>query len=62
MTWPDHLLTLDEFAELAEDDTRRYELQEGVLHGTPKAAGLHQRIVGALTTTLNGQYVVETHH
>ncbi|MEV4312352.1 Uma2 family endonuclease [Actinocrispum sp. NPDC049592] len=29
--WPDHLLTLEEFDALPEDNTRRYELQEGVL-------------------------------
>ena len=55
MTWPDHLLSLDEFEQLPEDNSRRYELQEGVLHVTPKAASLHQRVVGSLVSTLNRQ-------
>jgi hypothetical protein len=29
--FPDHLLTLEEFTRLPEDNSRRYELQEGVL-------------------------------
>ncbi|MGI8309515.1 Uma2 family endonuclease [Saccharopolyspora hattusasensis] len=59
MTWPDHLLTLEEFDQLPEDNSRRYELQEGVLHVTPKAASLHQRVVGALVSTLNRQLAHE---
>ena len=55
MSWPDHLLTLDEFEELPEDDSRRYELQEGVLHVTPKAASLHQRVIKRLTDVLDRQ-------
>lgn len=55
MSWPDHLLTLDEFEELPEDNSRRYELQEGVLHVTPKAASLHQRVVLRLGTELDRQ-------
>jgi Uma2 family endonuclease len=55
MTWPDHLLTLEEFEQLPEDNSRRYELQEGVLHVTPKAASLHQRVVKRLTTILDEQ-------
>lgn len=55
MSWPDHLLTLDEFEQLPEDNSRRYELQEGVLRVTPKAASLHQRVVGALVSVLNLQ-------
>ncbi|QUG99647.1 hypothetical protein HUO13_01510 [Saccharopolyspora erythraea] len=35
---PDHLLTIEEFDELPEDGSRRYELQEGVLQVSPKAA------------------------
>jgi Uma2 family endonuclease len=59
MTWPDHLLTLEEFNELPEDNSRRYELQEGVLQVTPKASSLHQRVVGALVSVLNRQLASE---
>lgn len=55
MTWPDHLLSLDDFERLPEDDSRRYELQEGVLHVTPKAASLHQRVVKRLAAMLDQQ-------
>jgi Uma2 family endonuclease len=53
--WPDHLLTLEEFIELPEDNSRRYELQEGVLIVRPRANLLHQRIAIRLTTLLNQQ-------
>lgn len=56
MTWPDHLLSLEEFEQLPEDNSRRYELQEGVLHVTPKAASLHQRVVGVLIGVLNSHF------
>lgn len=59
MSWPDHLLTLEEFERLPEDNSRRYELQEGVLHVTPKAASLHQRVVLALGGALNRQLSAE---
>ena len=59
MSWPDHLLTLAEFDELPEDNSRRYELQEGVLQVYPKAALLHQRAVHVLTHALNGQLSAE---
>lgn len=59
MSWPDHLLTLEEFEQLPEDNSRRYELQEGILHVTPKAASLHQRVVGALVGFLNQQLPTE---
>lgn len=55
--WPDHLLSLEEFEQLPEDNSRRYELREGVLHAIPKAACLHQRAVGALISILNPQLV-----
>ena len=45
MTCPDHLLTLEEFDQLPEDNSRRYELQEGVLQVSPKAAGFHQFVL-----------------
>ncbi len=58
MSWPDHLLTLEEFEQLPEDDSHRYELQEGVLQVTPKAASLHQRVVKRLTAVLDRQLPV----
>ncbi|GAB3673327.1 Uma2 family endonuclease [Saccharopolyspora tripterygii] len=53
MTWPDHPMTLAEFDELPEDNSRRYELQEGVLHVTPKAAGYHQFVLTRLSAVLD---------
>ncbi|TDD90371.1 Uma2 family endonuclease [Saccharopolyspora karakumensis] len=53
MTWPDHLMTLEEFEQLPEDNSRRYELQEGVLHATPKAAGYHQFVLTRLSAVLD---------
>ncbi len=53
--WPDHLLTLEEFAALPEDNSRRYELQEGVLIVTPRAAPLHQKVAFNLMIALNEQ-------
>ena len=55
MSRPDHLLSLMEFDRLPEDGSRRYELQEGVLQETPKAAPLHQRAAHALVGRLNSQ-------
>ncbi|MEU6129283.1 Uma2 family endonuclease [Saccharopolyspora sp. NPDC047091] len=59
MSWPDHLLTLAEFDELPEDNSRRYELQEGVLQVSPKAAAVHQRVIKRLTATLDAQLPVK---
>lgn len=53
--WPDHLLTLEEFFELPEDDSRRYELQEGVLIVSPRAASLHQQVLMHLLMMLYHQ-------
>jgi Uma2 family endonuclease len=53
--WPDHLLTLEEFEALPEDNTRRYELQEGVLIVTPAAVPLHQRVAQRLINALEQQ-------
>lgn len=58
---PDHLLTqgrlltLDEFDRLPEDSAVRYELREGVLHISRRAASLQRRVVANLTSTLNDQ-------
>ncbi|MCI2422022.1 Uma2 family endonuclease [Saccharopolyspora sp. K220] len=59
MTWPDHPLTLEEFDQLPEDNSRRYELQEGNLQVTAQAAGIHQRIVRQLTRVLDDQMLEE---
>ncbi|MBQ0928510.1 Uma2 family endonuclease [Saccharopolyspora endophytica] len=53
MTWPDHLMTLEEFEQLPEDNSRRYELQEGVLQATPKAISYHQLVIKRLTHALD---------
>jgi Uma2 family endonuclease len=58
-TWPDHLLTLEEFIELPEDNSRRYELQEGILIVSPRANFLHQRIAHRLVAMLNDQLPAE---
>jgi Uma2 family endonuclease len=55
MPWPDHLLTLAEFTALPEDNSRRYELEEGVLVVTPRPAKLHQRVIYKLVPLLNEQ-------
>lgn len=57
--FPDHLLTLEEFIELPEDNSRRYELQEGVLIVSPRAAWLHQRALLHLTWALRHQLPAE---
>lgn len=59
MSWPDHLLTLEEFDRLPEDNSRRYELQEGVLQVTPKAAGFHQFVLTRLSAVLDGALAAE---
>ncbi|WP_243791046.1 Uma2 family endonuclease [Saccharopolyspora gloriosae] len=59
MSWPDHLLTLEEFDRLPEDNSRRYELQEGVLQVSPKAAAVHQRLIKRLTAALDAQLPAE---
>ncbi|MFI7673945.1 Uma2 family endonuclease [Actinophytocola sp. NPDC049390] len=42
---PDHLLTLDEWVALPEDNSRNYELQEGVVVANPKSHMPHQSVV-----------------
>jgi Uma2 family endonuclease len=54
-TWPNHLLTLEEFIELPEDNSHRYELQEGVLIVSPRATTFHQRVVFHLMMALRRQ-------
>jgi Uma2 family endonuclease len=57
--WPDHLLSLDEWAALPEDNTHHYELVEGVLHVSPRPAFDHQRAVGRLFSQLDTQLPTE---
>lgn len=55
LTWPDHLLSLDEWDALPEDDARRFELVEGMLQMSPRPTVDHQFIVTSLAGALNGQ-------
>ena len=54
-SWPDHLLTLDEWGALPEDTSRQYELVEGVMLVVPRPAPLHQRVMVRLTSQLDAQ-------
>jgi Uma2 family endonuclease len=54
MAQPVHrLLTLEEFSALPEDDSARYELQEGVLVMSPRPRREHQKAVTALLVRLD---------
>jgi Uma2 family endonuclease len=53
--WPDHLLTLDEWDALPEDESRRCELAEGVLIVSPRPFARHQRAVWRLAAQLEPQ-------
>ena len=53
--WPDHLLSLDEWAALPEDNTHHYELVEGVLVVSPRPAVAHQRAIYELGYQLRNQ-------
>jgi Uma2 family endonuclease len=53
--WPDHLLTLEEYDELPEDNSRNYELHEGVLIVTPGAIPLHRKVAYHLQMALDAQ-------
>jgi Uma2 family endonuclease len=53
LTWPDHLLTLDEWDELPEDVSRRFELVDGVLQMSPSPASPHQVAATLLCAQLN---------
>lgn len=55
MPWPDHLLSLDEWAALPEDNAHHYELVEGVLAVSPRPASRHQRALGKLFRQLDEQ-------
>ncbi|RSM73648.1 Uma2 family endonuclease [Kibdelosporangium aridum] len=53
--WPDHLLSLAEWDALPEDNSRRYELAEGVLQVSPRPLWNHQRVIARLITRLETQ-------
>lgn len=55
MTWPDHLLSLDEWAELSVEEDRHCELVEGVLLVSPRPSRLHQWAILSLAAELNTQ-------
>jgi len=57
--WPDHLLSLDEWAALPVDNTHHYELFEGVLHVSPRPVFEHQRALGKLFSQLDTQLPTE---
>jgi Uma2 family endonuclease len=47
------LLTLDDWDALPEDDSRRFELVDGVLQMSPKPTSPHQAAAGLLVAQLN---------
>jgi Uma2 family endonuclease len=53
--WPDHLLSLDEWAALPEDNTHHYELIEGELHVSPRPVSDHQLAIDELAYQLRDQ-------
>lgn len=52
---PRHLLTLEEFNSLPEDNSARFELQEGVLVVTPRPATPHLRAAARIWQQLDEQ-------
>ena len=55
LPWPDHLLTLEEWDALPEDNSRHLELAEGVLVVAPRPAPQHQTAASHLVSDLNRQ-------
>ncbi|BDT93663.1 hypothetical protein IFM12275_36390 [Nocardia sputorum] len=53
--WPDHLLTLAEWNALPEDNSRFYELAEGVLIASPRPPSRHQRVALRLSMQIEPQ-------
>ena len=53
ITWPDHLLTIQEWDALPEDVCRRFELVDGVLQMSPQPASNHQVAMAVLCAELN---------
>lgn len=54
-TWPDHLLTLDEWDALPADATHRSELVEGILLVAPRPTPRHQWAMVRLCAELDAQ-------
>ncbi len=57
ITWPDHLLTLEEWDALPEDVSRRFELVDGVLQMSPRPTSNHQLAMMLLGAQLNAVLV-----
>ncbi|WP_225725071.1 MULTISPECIES: Uma2 family endonuclease [unclassified Nocardia] len=53
--YPDHLMTLEDWIALPEDNSRWYELVEGVLRVCPRPMKVHQRAVWRLAAQLEPQ-------
>jgi Uma2 family endonuclease len=53
--WPDHLLSLEEWAELPEDTYGHYELAEGVVWAPPRPGPHHHTTAVNLAADLNRQ-------
>lgn len=57
ITWPDHLLTLEEWDALPEDVSRRFELVDGVLQMSPRPTLSHQVAIMLFGAQLNAALV-----
>ncbi|MFG1790318.1 Uma2 family endonuclease [Nocardia sp. NPDC049149] len=57
MHWPDHLLTLADWNALPEDNSRSYELVEGVLLVSPRPVLRHQYAILQLGAQLEPQLI-----
>lgn len=55
LSWPNHLLTLDDWEAMPEDELLRLELVEGVLTVVPQPHSWHQRAGNRLTHRLDDQ-------
>ncbi|MBP2323403.1 Uma2 family endonuclease [Kibdelosporangium banguiense] len=53
--WPDHLLSLADWEALPEDNSRHFELVEGVLQVSPHPVWNHQRAITKLLGRLDSQ-------
>ena len=56
---PGSLMTRDEWVALPEDNTYRYELQEGVLLVSPRVSRRHRLAAQRLSQQLDGQLPVD---
>ncbi|MFC4950838.1 Uma2 family endonuclease [Pseudonocardia sp. GCM10023141] len=55
LSWPSHLLTLEEWDALPEDSALRLELVEGVLVTSPKPLSWHQKAATRLSYRIDEQ-------